>query len=249
MGIIYDDELRFADAIREYQKALELEPDSSYVHTRLGADYILAREDKKAVEELVTAKSLDTSDTRPRFLLAVIYTSLGRFEDARREYEEVLLLEPESLWALGSLADILVLQKKLDEAAGVYEKMLKAHRDSSVLHFNLGAIYEQLKQKEDAARQFRETIRLDPDFADAYNYLGYMFAEDGVNLDEAEALIKKALELEPANGAFLDSLGWVYFKKGMFGDAEREIERAIKSLPDDPTILDHREKVKEKLKK
>ncbi|MDD5496300.1 MAG: tetratricopeptide repeat protein, partial [Candidatus Omnitrophica bacterium] len=90
-----------------------------------------------------------------------------------------------------------------------------------------------------AIKEFREAIKLDPKFADAYNYLGYMFAEEGVNLDEAVSLIKKALEYDPANGAYLDSLGWAYFRKGMTDEALVEMEKSVKIEPDDATIRDH----------
>jgi tetratricopeptide (TPR) repeat protein len=108
-----------------------------------------------------------------------------------------------------------------------------------VAHFHLGTYYDRIKDKDAAARQMREAIRLDPDYHDAYNYLSYMFSEEGVRLDEAVALAKKALEYEPENGAYLDSLGWAYFKKGMLSEALIEIERAVKAMPDDPTIVDH----------
>ena len=58
-------------------------------------------------------------------------------------------------------------------------------------------------------------MELDDENPDALNYLGYMYAEDGIMLDQAQTLIEKALEIDPNNGAYIDSLGWVYFKKGM----------------------------------
>jgi tetratricopeptide (TPR) repeat protein len=75
-----------------------------------------------------------------------------------------------------------------------------------------------------------------------------MFAEDGVNLDEALGLIEKALELDPGNGAYLDSLGWVYFKKGMLKESLEELEKAIKLEQNDPTVREHLETVRKKLR-
>jgi len=70
------------------------------------------------------------------------------------------------------------------------------------------------------------------------NSLGYIYVEQGYDLDEAIVLIKKALEIDPENGAYIDSLGWAYFKKGMIEEALVELERAINVLPD-PEIYDH----------
>ena len=74
---------------------------------------------------------------------------------------------------------------------------------------------------------------------EAYNYLGYTFAEQGKNLDEAIELIKHALELDPDNGAYVDSLGWAYYKKGMYDKALRKLERATKLVSEDHIIRDH----------
>ena len=78
-----------------------------------------------------------------------------------------------------------------------------------------------------------------PGLADAYNYLGYMYAEKGVNLDEAIELIGEALKIEPDNGAYIDSLGWAYFQKGMVDEALAELEKAAGLMGDDPTIREH----------
>ena len=69
--------------------------------------------------------------------------------------------------------------------------------------------------------------------------MGYIYAEEGQDLDRAISLIKKAVELDPANGAYMDSLGWAYYKKGMLEEALAEVEKALKALPDDPVVISH----------
>jgi tetratricopeptide (TPR) repeat protein len=71
------------------------------------------------------------------------------------------------------------------------------------------------------------------------NYLGYMLADRGVKLDEALSLIKKALELDPSNGAYLDSIGWAYFRLGKFEQAEESLVKASQRMGSDPTVQDH----------
>src|SRR6185436_9545992 len=73
----------------------------------------------------------------------------------------------------------------------------------------------------------------------ALNYLGYMLADRNVRLEEAHQMIKKALELDPENGAYLDSLGWVYFRQGNLMEAESILIRAIQKMGKDPTVHDH----------
>jgi Flp pilus assembly protein TadD len=85
----------------------------------------------------------------------------------------------------------------------------------------------------------KKAIALNPANAQALNYLGYSYAEDGVNLPEAEKLIKRALDIEPEDGFYVDSLGWVYYQKGDYQKAVEQLERAVNLTGEDPTITEH----------
>ena len=80
---------------------------------------------------------------------------------------------------------------------------------------------------------------MDPDHAEALNFIGYMYADRGIHLDEAEKMIKKALELKPGNGYMIDSLGWVYFRENRLDEATIQLRKASEALPEDPAILEH----------
>src|SRR5690606_9160706 len=99
------------------------------------------------------------------------------------------------------------------------------------------------------AELLRKCIELEPNqAAEAYNYLGYMWVDRGENLEEAGQFIRKAVEAEPDNGAFLDSLGWYYFKKGEYEKALVELNRASELIkPEDPVIFDHIADVHQKM--
>ena len=86
---------------------------------------------------------------------------------------------------------------------------------------------------------FRKVLASDPRNAMALNYLGYMLADRGVRLEEALSLIKKAVQEEPQNGAYLDSLGWAYYKMGNYEMAEESLRRAMDHISKDPTVHDH----------
>lgn len=86
---------------------------------------------------------------------------------------------------------------------------------------------------------FRSLIEAEPDFAPALNYLGYMWAERGENLEAALDLVRRAVALDPDNGAYVDSLGWAYFQLGRLVEARSHLERASRLIPDDATILEH----------
>jgi Flp pilus assembly protein TadD len=106
-------------------------------------------------------------------------------------------------------------------------------------HFTLGALYDENKQRSASIEEMRKTIELNPKNAQALNYLGYTYAEDGNHLDEAERLVKRALAIEPEDGFYIDSLGWVYYRKGEYGKAAEQLEKAVNLTGDDPTITEH----------
>jgi len=127
-----------------------------------------------------------------------------------------------------------------DGAIKAYEKGLAAEPGNALMHFRLGALYEEKGDYDAATAHLRSCLAIDPTNAKACNYLGYMFAEQGTNLDEAEVLIKRALENEPENGYYLDSLGWVYYKEREWEKAIEFLELAVKHLDhDDAIVRDH----------
>jgi tetratricopeptide (TPR) repeat protein len=105
--------------------------------------------------------------------------------------------------------------------------------------FLLGAALERTGKREQAITEFRRLLGTDPEYHAALNYLGYMFAERGENLDEARTLIEKAVALEPDNGAYVDSLGWVYYRLGRLDDARAALERATRLETTDGTVQEH----------
>lgn len=111
--------------------------------------------------------------------------------------------------------------------------------DEIHLAFVLASVYERSGEIGDAERTFREVIAADPEHAPALNYLGYMLAERGRKLPEAVTLVERALAVDADNPAYLDSLGWAYFKLGRFADAIAPLERAAAGAPDSSVIQDH----------
>jgi Flp pilus assembly protein TadD len=90
-----------------------------------------------------------------------------------------------------------------------------------------------------ALARMRAVLEVAPDHAPALNFLGYLLAQSGKDLDEAERRVLRALQLRPQTGAFLDSLGWVYFRRGEYLRAVEALERAVSLSPDEPVILEH----------
>ncbi len=128
--------------------------------------------------------------------------------------------------------------KKYEEAVAIIGKGYDSHQDIKLL-FLKGVYYEKNGAIDDCIKVMREVIRLDSTYSTAYNYLGYLYAERGENLEEAESLINKALELKPNDGYYLDSLGWVYYQQGKYIKAYKTLKDALKVLPNEGVILEH----------
>lgn len=105
--------------------------------------------------------------------------------------------------------------------------------------FFLGQVEERQGRIDSAAHSFREVLKVRPDDALALNYLGYMLADADRDLEEALAMIERAVEMEPDNGSFQDSLGWAQYRLGRFDQAVESLERARELTPGNATILDH----------
>src|SRR5204862_6793811 len=138
--------------------------------------------------------------------------------------------------------------KQIQQAVATFEEALheaELDQDSEIVnakfYFNYGATAEQAGLYEKAADLLRKSIALDPaNAAEAYNYLGYMWADHNMRLEEAEEMIKHALQIEPNNGAYLDSLSWVEFRKGKFDQALADLLRAAKNIDrEDPVVYEH----------
>jgi len=113
-------------------------------------------------------------------------------------------------------------------------------RIAPIAHITVGAAYERKGDYAQAEKEFEKCLQLAPDFSEALNYLGYMWAEHGWHLSKARDLIEKALKLEPKNAAYLDSLGWVLFKSDQAKEALEYLLKAVElSEEPDATLYEH----------
>lgn len=136
-------------------------------------------------------------------------------------------------------AEALIQAGDSAAALSMLHDALKSKPEEVDLQFELGSAYERAGDHTGAERAFLSILGKNPEHAATLNYLGYMWADSNTNLDRAADMLSRAVKQEPHNGAYVDSLGWVYFRQGKLDLAEKYLSDAARLLPRDPTVHEH----------
>jgi tetratricopeptide (TPR) repeat protein len=191
-----------------------------------------------AALEMVTEKSPFYTEALIRKSLAL--KGMGKKDEAPRLLYGWLAEHPDDLEVTLALAAFLQDDDKLLEAATLLEEFqVKLGQSDTRVLFTLGVLYDKLKDWENSVQYMMQILEIDPDNAHALNYIGYTYAEHGIELEEAERMIVRAMELLPDNGYIVDSLGWVYYKQGRYKKAVEMLRIAASMSPKDSVIWEH----------
>jgi tetratricopeptide (TPR) repeat protein len=243
LGMLYRDAQNYQAAVYTFQELGHLgEEEDHRARLFIMDTYRLAKDLPKALQtgREAMAKYLDDSAIRASQALL-----LGENEQTD---EAVKLLESDLKGTAGDRETYLNLSQvyeqgrrysEAEQAARKAESLSPEPRDNEVAWLMLGAVYEHQKQFDKAEVEFKKVLGVNPKNAQVLNYYGYMLADRGVRLEEARDLIQRAVDLEPLNGAYLDSLGWISFKQNKLDQAEALLLKALQHEPHDPTIRSH----------
>ncbi len=223
--------------------ALELDPNNE--KAKLWVADILDRT-RRSDEALVMLSKL--SDDSPyvvtaRLSEANIYFDRDEDEKALRVLEDVNA-KHETFVTREALGRARLIREKYAEALPIYTAIIDSMSEEELkentqpLYFR-GISYERTKQWEKAEADFLRVLEIEPENADALNYLGYTWVDRGENLERAFDMIRKAVALEPGSGAIIDSLGWAHYKLGEYEEAKIQLEKAVTLSPSSATIVDH----------
>ncbi len=242
VGRLYLDTGKLTEAEQTFKHILTLAPQD--VSGNLGLGLVLQR----LAEQALTQGNKDPKSEKAdlQTLIRDAETYLGRAiffskdfinnprNDVQRAYFERMAID-----AQYALANVYFLFKKYEKAEETFAQLLIDEPEHTGATYGIAAVYQTIGEFKKAETYLRKTLEIEPGHEYALNALGYLYAEQGTNLDEAEALVKRALKRAPTNGAYLDSLGWVFFKQGRFAEAVTMLENANQQLPDNVEILMH----------
>lgn len=178
-------------------------------------------------------------DYRGPLAAARVAAVRGDGELARRFAKEAVEAAPDSIGPRAILAQSYQSDDEWEAASSAWRDLLEMQPNYTPASFGLAFCREQLGDLKGAEEAVRDVLEREPRNADALNFLGYLFADYNMNLEEAEDMILQAVEIEPDNGAFIDSLGWVYYRLGRLEEARVQLERAVGLTNGDPVVHEH----------
>jgi len=212
LGSLAYDEKRWKDAADLFRKTLLFAPNFEQAHYDLAAAQLASDDAPAALGTLRQAGGKFTPGFLAEYLTALAEVRMKNHAEAIKHFTQ----------------------------AEIIAKAGEPRRLTGEFYFEIGVAFERKGDRAEAARYFERALELKPEFPEAQNYLGYMWAEHGENLERAKELIEKALKAEPKSAAYLDSMGWVLFKLNQPKAALDYLLEAVKLIEEpDATLYDH----------
>jgi tetratricopeptide (TPR) repeat protein len=244
---------RLANVYKEQEKT-DLAVQTYQLMVAMGGDYAErgyqgqvdayrdAKQYDKATQVAQQAALAMPKDKTIQLMLASQLADSGKVEEGIKLAKAQLHGDPGDREVNTALAQIYTRLRRWKEAADEIDAAdaFSTKQDEKIyIYFLRGDLDSRQKHYDSSEEQFRKILAIDPDNAMTLNYLGYMLGDRGVKLDDALAMVQKAVQEEPQNGAYLDSLGWVYFKMGQYALAEANLRKASDRMGSDPAVHDH----------
>jgi tetratricopeptide (TPR) repeat protein len=239
LGLIYLKQGKLDESIEELNLIVSAWPDDDKSRFYLATAYTQKGETDEAMDHFSRVRPQSKYYVNARTHMAYLLETQERHAEAIKILEELIAAKEKKPEIYLMLASVYEAMNDYDKAMAVVKEGLEQHSRNVDLIFRRGVILDKKGDKEGCIQQMRSVLEIEPDHAEALNYIGYTYAEQGVRLDEALSLIEKASKLRPDSGYIFDSLGWVYYQKGQYDDAIRYLEKAAVLTPDDPTINEH----------
>jgi tetratricopeptide (TPR) repeat protein len=252
LAFLYYEARRYAEAAERFERVSQVTPQEWEVVFFLGIAQRRSGSSDAALATFARIPEESEHYADARTQLAALYERRESYAEALAEVEKAIALKPSRELALYA-ATLRSKAGDFDGAVASLESLLNDQPDDDELLYNLGVVYGEADRVDESVAYMRRALGQNPDNASALNYIGYTWAERGINLDEAESMIARAIELRPEDGYIADSLGWVYYmrarplvEEGQLAEAREYIERALEALEraddltgGDPVVSEH----------
>lgn len=240
IGRIYMDQHKYRQAISTFKVMLARDPKLDLARSLLALAYYESGDHGQAKALLLAVKRGDSGFDDALSLLLKIYAEEKDFHSAiDLLYKVIEGSQGDTQKYYFALSSLYEEQGKLPEAEKVLVDTIGRFPKSEGVYFTYGMYLERHGRLDEAMTQMEKVLAVNANDPMALNYIGYSWADRGINLPQALACIQKALTQRPDDGFIQDSLGWVYFRMGKLDLAVAALEKAVGAEPDDPTIHEH----------
>jgi tetratricopeptide (TPR) repeat protein len=223
--------------------AAHLAPNNHLITMAIGDAFQGVERCADAIEIYETVPGASSMRRNADIQIGACLQSLERYGDATEYLKRVVSANKDDAEAAVQLGNAFRADSRFAEAADVYTQALAVNGDPKEadwrIYYFRGVSFERSKRWPEAESDFRTALELNPDQPQVLNYLGYSLVDQGLKLDEALDMIKKAVGQRPEDAYIVDSLGWAFYQLDQLDDAVRELERAVQLQPEDPVINDH----------
>jgi len=239
IAFILIQEKRYKDAIVKLEELLGKMPSADKVRFYLGAVYEEVKDYRSAAPHFLKIPAGSSFFAESRIHASYLYKILGESEKAVQVIEAAIGEMPDHAPFYSLYASHLDDRRELKKALSMLKDAVKRFPQNAQLHYFLGNMQDRTGDRKATIETMKAVLAIEEDHVQALNYLAYTYAEMGSNLDSAEKMARRALELKPEDGYVMDTLGWVLFKRGQFEDSVKVLEDAHRLQPDEAIIADH----------
>ncbi len=239
LGSAYAGLTHFSQAEARFKEALRVTPNRIESLTALANLYLQQGKSEMAIQRLNQQIGNHPEDAVLYRLLGQVFLKQKNYPKAEESYRKAIALDRNDLEAFSLLGQLFMVQNAGDKAINEFENVLRIDSKSISAHIILGSIHEIRNNRDKAQFHYRQALKLDPHSAVASNNLAWLLAESGGSLDEALDLARTAMEKLPKAPNVLDTIGWIYYKRGAYSSAVEFLKRSIASSPRNPVYQYH----------
>ena len=216
------------DAISSFETALSFDATNFDALNGLLTLYVRNQEIDKAHARLDQALSSYPNVAALHYLKAQAYGFQRNVQAVEAELNRALELDQNYLPAYSALASLYVNSKQEDRAIAEYRKIIERRPDNATAYTLIGILEDQRKNYDAATENYRKALEIDPNTVIAANNLAWLYAVTGKgNLDEAQRLAQGVVQKNPNVAGFIDTLGWVFYKKNLHTAAVEQLRKAV----------------------
>ena len=239
IGLVYIQKKEWANSEKTFKGILEKVPDSDKAHYYISATYEEMGKINESIDHLLKISPDSKLYEDANLHVALVYKKQGKQDLAALVMKEAIKKAPETSGFYILMASIHEENKALKEASDTLSEGLKFFPENEKMRYFYGALLDKQAKTDQAIEEMEKILKQNPNHADALNYVAYAWTTQGVRLQDAEEMLKRAIKIRPNSAFILDSMGWNQFRLGKQESALRYLEKAVSIKSDEQAILEH----------